>query len=120
MGNVAVMTKRSENFRIFDHRDGVRTVAEQAPALRQTRKNMRPVLEPGAANHSLRSMLRSEVLQCLHEFVLAETVCEPAFKRHMGLRRRDGVLIAEEIRNQRQISAAARRYGQRTPRNRSD
>ena len=111
MGDAAVATKRGEDLRVFNHGNLVRTVAEKAPALRQPCKQMGPVLEPGAADDSGRNMWRRQALQSLHEFVLAETLDETAPKGYMGLRRRYGVLISEEVGNQRQVSAAASRFG---------
>src|SRR5262249_60082744 len=120
VGNIAVTTKRCESFRIFDFRNGVRTVAKQAPALRETCNHMWPVFKPATTHDADRSMSCGEALQCLQNFVLAESVSERAAKRHVGLRRRQGILIAEKIRNERPISAAARRNSQCTARNGGD
>ncbi len=79
-----------------------------------------PVLETGATDDSDRNMLRSEAPQCLHQFALTEALREFAAKRYLSLRRRHSVLIAEEVSDQRPISAAARRYRQRSPGNRGD
>src|SRR6266851_2141584 len=76
------------------------------------------VLETGATDESDRNMLQSESLQCLHEFVLPEALRELAAKPYVALRRRHSVLIAEEVSDQRPISAAARRYRQRPAGNR--
>src|SRR5258708_6998494 len=108
MGDATVAAKRGKDLRVFDPRNLVRAVAEQRPTLRQPCKQLRPVLETGAADDSDRSMLRSEALQCLHELVFAEALCELAAKRYVSVRRRHRVLIAEEVSDQRQISAAAR------------
>src|SRR5215471_6699964 len=82
MGDVAVTTNCGEDLWIFDHRNGVSAVTEQPPALRQARKYIRPVLEPGATDQSARSVLCGEALQCIDDLALAEALRETAAERH--------------------------------------
>src|SRR5215475_12057396 len=101
MGDIAVATQRGKDLRIFHPRDSIGAVAEQAPALLQPRQQVRSVLKPGTADNSDGNLLPGEALQCAGEVVLAETSREPRSEPRVGLRRRDGVLVAEKIRHQR-------------------
>jgi len=115
MGNATVAAKRGKRSPGLCARNLVRAVAEQRPASRQSCKQLRPVLETRATDDADRNMLRSEALQCLHQLMLPEALRELAAKSYVALRRRHSVLIAEEVSDQRQISAAPRRHANARP-----
>jgi len=115
MRDTEVATQYGKTCRVLDRGDRFRPVAEHAPASRDGRENMRPVLEPGAADRAARRIRGGKALEGLHEFKFRDAVPEVAAEADMGLRRGQRILVAEEIRDQREISAAARGYGQCPP-----
>src|SRR5262245_63245048 len=101
MRDVAVAAELRKCERVFCARDHVRAVPEQPPAPRDGADELRPILEAGAADDAGGCPSRCQALERGEHAVAAHSEREALGETNMGARRRYRVLIAEEVRDQR-------------------
>src|SRR5262249_49353607 len=120
MRNTATSTKPCEENRVFDLLDGRRAVTDKCPMLCDARKELGPILKAAAANRAARIAARRQHVARINQLGGVNAWPVVRFYPHVGLRGRNGVLIAEKIRHQRRISSAPRRSRQRATRRGGD
>ena len=101
-------------------RDGPRRIAEQPPAPRDFREQLRPILESGAANHAGRRVMRREALQRLQQLAGIDAAGGIETHADVGSRERERVVVAEAIGHERNKSRPPRRGRQRAAGHRGD
>src|SRR5262249_20864757 len=106
--------------RVFRARYDLRRVSQQLPAPCDATNELGPILEARATDDPRRLPARGQALERKQNIIAAHAALESVAETNMRRRYCDRVLIAEEVRDQRYVAAAARRCGEGAARDGDD
>jgi hypothetical protein len=113
MRDAGVAAELRKDKRVFGAHDRVGVIPEKLPAPRDVGKQLGPILEPRAAYDAGGHSNRSQALECVNNAIGAHSAGQALVETNMRMGGSDGVLIPEEVRDQRRVSAASGRSGKR-------
>ena len=115
MRDAAVLAEFCKSERLFRACDCGGVVAKQGPSPRDVAEQLRSILEPRAADDSGRLSPSCKPLERRDDTIVPHAVGQTMVQPNIRFRGRRGVLIAEEIGDQRRVSAAPGGGGKRPP-----
>ena len=115
MRDAALMAEFCKSQRLFRACDCGGVVAKQGPSPRDVGEQLRSILEPRAADDSGRLPRSCKPLERRDDAIVPHAVGQTMVQPYIRFGGRRGVLIAEEIGDQRRVSAAPGGGGKRPP-----
>lgn len=114
MRDPVVRAMRREPAGIFHAPDHVCLIAQNAVSPCDPRQQSRPSFESAAAYDSDRIATIGQTVQSRHERASLEAFCDRAVEANGRVRKRFGVLVGEQVGDQRRVSCASSARRQRT------